>query len=200
MMDIFPYTVNTGNFSKHLRTDYHCFTEYNKFTNSFRNSRYYFWLIHKVVDCDISILMHYNYTLSVSPEFIVNEWLQDYDICTFKHPIRQCVYQEIKAVRGRLKGQNQPQEELNILNEQERYYKDIGIPVNMGGIPENSIVIRRHNDIVKRFNEAMWAHICTWSYRDQIAFPIVKLDFPELKVNYIEPDVRRNKYCSVYRR
>ncbi len=196
VMNIFPYCVNTNSYSNRVRTDIHCFTEYDKFKNPFRNSRYYYWNIHKLVDCDVSIFHHYGYALNVPVETVVKEWLGDNDIVTFKHPVRKCVYAEIRAVKGRLKAQNSPQEELDILAKQEIHYRDTGVPENMGNMSETSILIRRHNSITKQFNEAMWAHLCTWSYRDQISFPVILREFPELRIKFIEPDVRRNKYCT----
>jgi hypothetical protein len=189
---IIPYTVNVGNYDL-PRYDMICFTDYNRFINSERNSRIYFILPHKFIDCDISILVSCEVQVKIPYEQFVKEWLGDADMALFKHPWRDCVLEEIKAAECRMKSTD----ELNILRAQGEHYRNIGIPEHIGNLPETAIIIRRHNDRVKRFCEAWWAEMCCHSYRDQCSFPVVLRDFPDLKVNFIEPDVRVHPYTEI---
>lgn len=192
MDDLICYTVNIGNYDK-PRNDIKVFTEYDRYTNPERNSRIYFILPHKFMECSISMLISCEVFLKVPPERLVEEWLGDADMALFKHPWRDCVHEEAIAAECRMKRND----ELMILREQQKHYRDIGFPEHIGTLPETAIIIRRHNTIVKRFCEAWWAEMCRWSYRDQVSFPVVLRDFPDLKVNFITPDVRVHPYTTI---
>lgn len=188
---VVPYTVNVGGYDK-PRNDILCFSDYDRFVNPERNSRIYFILPHLFIDCEVSILVGCDVQVKVPYQQLVDEWLGDADMALFKHPWRDCVHEEIIAAEGRMK---RPKE-LEILRGQGQHYRDIGVPEHLG-LPETAITIRRHNRRVINFCNAWWAEMCRWSYRDQCSFSKVLLDFPELKVNYIEPDVRVHPYTSI---
>jgi hypothetical protein len=188
---IVPYTAIIGDYDA-PRKDLLCFTDYDRFTNAERNSRIYFILPHKFIDCDISILVSADTKVLIPYQQLVEEWLEDYDMVLFKHPWRDCVLEEIKAAETQIKREC----EMNILRAQGEHYRKIGIPEHIGNLPETAIIIRRHNKIVKQFCEAWWAEMCRWSYRDQCSFPVVLQDYPELKVRYIEPNVRVHPYFN----
>jgi hypothetical protein len=189
---IIPYTVNVGEYDA-PRSDIKCFTDYDRFSNNERNSRIYFILPHKFMQCDISILVSCEVTVKIPYEQLVEEWLGDADIALFKHPWRDCVHEEIKAAECRMKRID----ELKILQAQGEHYRSIGIPEHMGNLPETAIIIRRHTPKVNRFCEAWWAEMCRWSYRDQCSFSVVLREFPDIKVNFIEPDVRVHSYTEI---
>jgi len=174
------------------RDDILCFTDYNRFTNPERNSRIYFVLPHKFIDCDISILVSCEVKVKVPYEQLVKEWLGNADIAIFKHPWRDCVHEEIKAAECRMKRAD----ELAILREQGDYYKRIGVPEHLG-LCETAIIIRRHTPKVNHFCESWWAEMCRWSYRDQCSFNKVLMEYPDIKVKYIEPDVRVHPYTEI---
>lgn len=187
------YSVNVGNYDPPRKDNIKVFTEYNRFTNNPRNSRIYFILPHKFLNCRISVLISGELHLKVKPEVLVKEWLGDYDIALFKHPWRDCVHEEIVAALKVVK----LKDELEILKAQGEYYKKIKFPQHIGTLPETAIIIRRHTNLVRDFNNAWWAEMCRWSYRDQVSFPVVLRDFPKLKVNFITPDVRVHPYTSL---
>jgi len=58
------------------------------------------------------------------------------------------------------------------------------------------LIIRRHNELVKRFNERWWAEITRWSPRDQVSFPVVRREMPEVKINTITGDIRKHPYLD----
>lgn len=185
-MKIVQYTVNINNYDP-PRKDIISLNDYNLFRNDARNSRAAKILSHKFIDADISIYWDANkfQQLNLTSEQLVENYLGDCDIAVMKCSTgKDCIYQEIEGAKQRVKHQ----EEINILNNQYQHYKNIGIPEHIGTLAGFMPLIRRHNDKIKRFNEAWWAELCRWSYRDQIAFPIVLRDFPDLKVNWTSFD------------
>jgi hypothetical protein len=46
-------------------------------------------------------------------------------------------------------------------------------------------LVRRHSKEMAKFNEAWWAEMCRWSYRDQVSFPVAKSMFPNIKFKEI---------------
>lgn len=189
---IIPYSVNVGGYDFPRTDNILTFTDYDRFKSNDRNSRIYFILPHKFLDCDISVLISGEISITIPVERLVHEWLGDADMALFKHPWRDCVHDEIVAAECRIKSPD----ELKILREQGKYYRKIGVPEHLG-LPETGIVIRRHNRKVIDFCNDWWAEMCRWSYRDQCSFSKVLLDHPDLKINYIEPDVRVHPYCKI---
>ena len=170
------------------RSDVTVFSEYDRFYNNARNARMYFCMPHKFMDDDITILLSGKSKLLVSPEYLVKKYLRGYDMAIIKHPVRDCVYTEAQAAKARIKHPD----ELKALADQAEHYQNIGFPEKAGMI-ETGLFIRRNNKKVNAFNEAWWAEVCRWSYRDQVAFPVVLSRFPELKVNFIDAE-KKPKY------
>lgn len=196
---IVPYTMNVGGYDQ-PRKDILCFTDYNRFKSNHRNSRIYLAMPHKFINCEISILVSCEVTVKIPYEQLVKDWLGDADMALFKHPWRDCVHEEIIAAEHRVK-QTNDKEELDLLRAQGKHYRKIFFPEHAGHLPETAIIIRRHNALTNAFNEAWWAEMCKWSYRDQCSYPLVYHEFikvhPEFKVNYIEPDVRVHPYTTI---
>ncbi len=166
--------------------------DYDRFINNARNARMYFCLPHMFFDCDVSILVAGNISLNVEPEVLVREWLGDADMAVFRHPIRNCVYAEAEAAKVRVKHTD----EIALLDAQAEHYRTIGIPEHIGSLPETGVTIRKHNDRVRAFNADWWAEVCRWSYRDQVSFPVVLARHKDLKVNFIEGNLRHNPYIK----
>jgi hypothetical protein len=123
---------------------------------------------------------------------LVKEWLKDADMALWKHPSRDCIYEE--AVQA--KGLFHPSETIRRdIDRQIEHYRQIGIPRHIG-MAECGVIIRRNKPIVNRFNEAWWAEICCYSQRDQISFPVVLREFPDLKVNFIKGNSRHHEYFN----
>jgi len=192
-MKIQIYTAITDNYDK-SRNDILVFGEYDKFRASQRNYLIYKTLAHKFLDCDISVWIDGNLYLKATPEKLVEEWLGDFDMVIPKHPFRDCVYEEGMANIERIKHEKIGTEEIL---EQLKHYKEIGFPEHYGKLADTSFIIRRHNKIVEKFNEAWWAEICRYSYRDQVSFQYVLSKFPKLKVNFIE-SARNHPYFQYF--
>ena len=173
------------------RTDIKCFTDYDQFRRPVMNAKIFKILSHKFIDTDISVWVDGNIQLLIPEDEFIKEFLGDADIGVWKHFDRDCVYDEAPATIG-LGG-----DYTHKIQEQVDYYHSQGFPEH-AGLAECNVIVRRHIDEVKRFNEAWWAEICRWSCRDQIAFPYVLKDFPNLKVKYNQGNVRNHewfKYC-----
>jgi hypothetical protein len=152
---------------------------YNKFTDPRRNSRASKILAHKYINTEYSIYVDGNITLNVSPETLIEKYLGDHDIAVYKHPTRDCIYDEaIECAKRRL-------DDPEIIIEQAKAYEDSGYAKHKG-LAECGVIIRRHTPEVAQFNEAWWAEYCRYSRRDQISF-MFAVDKVGIRVNII-PD------------
>jgi len=187
-MNVRAYSAICGNYD-HPRED--AFSGYDKFRRNVMNAKIYKLLPHKFLDDDVTIWLDGNITLNLSPEEIVNYFLGDSDMALFKHPERDCIYDEAPCAAGLYEDEKIRAE----IFEQAEHYKKIGFPAH-AGMGECNMLIRRNTQKVNAFNEAWWAETCRWSNRDQMSFPVVLSRFPELKVNFISGNVRKHPYFS----
>jgi hypothetical protein len=155
---------------------------YDRFASPRRNSRAPKLLAHQFLDCDYSIWLDANVALKVPPEQIVSEFLAGHDIAVFKHPERDCLYEEAKTCAvHRL-------DDPEAIIEQAKKYEDAGFGKKRG-LGECNVIVRRHTPRVARFNESWWAEWCRGCVRDQISFPFA-LDQAGLSCNFVAPSAR----------
>jgi hypothetical protein len=185
MEQVFIYTAITGGKDK-PREDIKCFTKNICFDRPVIAAKVYKILSHLFIDTDISIWVDGNIKLLIPKEELVAQWLGDADIAVWKHFDRDCIYEEAQAAKG-LGG-----DYTKMIDEQIEEYKNKGFPRH-AGLAECNVIIRRHNDKVKAFNEDWWDEILKWSCRDQISFPVV-LARHDLKVNFVEGNVRKHDW------
>jgi Protein of unknown function (DUF616) len=106
-----------------------------------------------------------SHALTVNPWEVVDTGLSMAAmIATFKHPQRNCVYEEASACI-RLK-KDAPE---RLIDQARRYWNE-GYPRN-GGLYETSCVARRTSKLVLKLNEAWWSEILGGSCRDQVSLP-----------------------------
>lgn len=151
---------------------------YDKFKDPRRNSRASKILAHKYIDTEYSIYIDGNITLNVSPETLIEKYLKDYDIAVYRHPTRDCIYDE--AVECAKRNLDDPE----IIIEQAKAYEDSGYAKHKG-LAECGIIIRRHTPEVENFNTYWWAEYCRYSRRDQISF-MYAVDKVGIRVNIID--------------
>jgi hypothetical protein len=91
---------------------------------------------------------------------------------TFKHPQRNCIYQELMAC------QKLSKDNPRLMREQIKAYRAEGYPP-YNGLVETACVVRKNCKEVAEFNRYWWLQLDTYSYRDQLSFNYVahKLDF-----------------------
>jgi len=192
MNKIIAFTAITNEKDKQ-RNDIKVFSDYDKFNNSVMNAKIYKILPHKFLDCDISIWMDGNIYMLKEPEWYVKNWLGDNDIAFFRHYKSKSLDWELKWIKYVWRSRDRKVYEEAI--KQVEHYEKIGLPdkedMAMGGF-----IIRRHTPLVEKFNEAWWTEICRWGQRDQLSLPMVLRKFPELKVNRINENIKKNLYTK----
>lgn len=102
----------------------------------------------------------------VSISNLMDDMLGDSDMALFKHPIRNCIFDE--AHECMLVKNDDP----HIINNQIRKYIEDRMP-KQHGLNECTIILRRNNDKTKAFNQMWWNEIINGSTRDQISFNYV---------------------------
>jgi hypothetical protein len=121
---------------------------------------------------------------------LTDHYLEDYDMALFRHPERDCIYDEAEVCS------NRQLDNTEIIREQIKQYKEEGYPVH-NGLTENTIMLRRHlAPEVVRVDEDWWAQISRFSRRDQLSFNYVAWKH-NFKWATIKGALRDNDYFSV---
>jgi hypothetical protein len=151
---------------------------YDKFKDPRRNSRIHKILIHKFVESKYTIWIDGNIKMINPPEEIIETYMKGYDMAIFKHPNRDCIYDEA-LICAKLK-----LDDPELIIEQAKWYEDHEYAKHKG-LCEGGVIIRKNTQKVRDFNEAWWADYCRFSRRDQLSlFPA--LDKVGINVNYID--------------
>lgn len=151
---------------------------YDRFIDARRNSRAQKILAHKYVDSEYSIYIDGNMSLLKPPEELIDKHLKDYDIAVYRHPTRDCIYDEsIACVERRL-------DDPEVIIDQMKSYENAGYARHKG-LCECGVIFRRHTPKVEAFNNAWWAEYCVNSRRDQLSFMYVA-DKVGIRVNAIQ--------------
>jgi len=96
-------------------------------------------------------------------EQLAAKYLQDTDICLFRHMERNCVYQELEACLRMKK------DDPTTMRAQIHGYRSEQYPYN-NGLAETTAVLRRHTDKMQELNERWWKEVREKSIRDQLSF------------------------------
>jgi hypothetical protein len=131
----------------------------------------------------ITIWLDGNIHLNVTPRQLVDEFLGDADIGVFRHPFRGSVRDESAACITLAK------DDAAVIRNQVDEYMAAGFPDDLG-LMECGVVIRRDNHRTRRFNQQWWWHVCQHSIRDQISFPFVAWQNPDVKIRINDGNVR----------
>jgi hypothetical protein len=115
----------------------------------------------------------------------IDEFLAEHDWATFKHPLRQCIYEEAEACI------QQAKDDPDVIRRQMASYRAENYPPN-NGLVELTIILRRHTEAVRQLNEAWFREIRKNSRRDQLSFNYVAHK-TGLKVGYIPESFRRGR-------
>jgi UDP:flavonoid glycosyltransferase YjiC (YdhE family) len=99
-------------------------------------------------------------------ERLVALYLRGVDLCILRHRTRTCIYDEGAVCAAR--GLDDP---ARITAQLERY-RAAGFPAH-AGLAESTVILRRHNAAVARFERAWWDELVRGSRRDQLSFPVV---------------------------
>ena len=131
-----------------------------------------------------------NLFLLISPEEIVEKWLGDADMALLRHYKSKNLDWELKWIKyiWRSKDRGVYEEAKKQVEGYEKYN------IQKEEMGMCGMIIRRHTPIVERFNEAWWSEICCKGQRDQLSFPIIRRQFPEMKVNLVEGNIKNYPY------
>ena len=93
--------------------------------------------------------------------------LNEIGIGVHNHNLRDCVYDELKAVKKlkKIKPEN--------AKKHEEYLKNNNMPKNYGLLQCNIIVREHHNEVCKKIMNEWWEEFLKFPYRDQISLPYV---------------------------
>lgn len=113
------------------------------------------------------ITIYVDGSIQITSEKFVQYCVQNLasDMVLFKHPNRDCIYEELKASQSLEKYKTEP------INEQIEAYKQL-YPRN-GGLYACGVLVRKHTEEVKRVMQSWWLENIKWSYQDQLSFPFV---------------------------
>lgn len=115
---------------------------------------------------DYYIWLDSTHILESDPDELIENYLKGSDIAVFKHPERDCVYEEGELVK-KIKF-----DYPNLIEEQLDFYRQMNYPEN-NGLYELPVRIQRNNGRTQQFGLMWWEQICMFSSRDQISFPFV---------------------------
>ena len=198
-MKVEIYTSIAGDNDSKRKDKIKNFTGFSKFKRDVYNSR-----IHKILphllfpDVDATVWIDGNIYLreGIDVEEMVKELLGDNDIVLFKHPTRDCLYQEAIVCKNLYI--DRVKDEVDKAIDEQIYFYEFNKFPNHFGLWETGVMIRRNNDKMKQFNEKWWSHISMFSNRDQLSFPYVVKELPDVKIGLITGNVRTHPYFKIY--
>lgn len=87
------------------------------------------------------------------------------DMVLYKHPWRDCIYEELIESRKLQKYEGE------IMEAQiEEYKKTVN---RHSGLYACGLLVRKHTDLIKNLMKDWWVENTKWSYQDQLSFPVV---------------------------
>lgn len=135
--------------------------------NPRRAARHFKVLAHKYFPDAITLWTDSNVQLAVDPKTILDELLADADVGVFRHPIRDCIYDEALACIVKRKDNE------TVIRDQMARYRTDNFPEHYG-LAETPILARTGHARVIEFNELWWYEIGHGSVRDQLSFDYVR--------------------------
>jgi len=155
------FQAEVEGWTKHKAFD---FTSYVNFRER-RNAK-----IYKILPfCFLPSYDYYVYVdsghiLETDPEELIEKYLKDSDIAVFKHPERDCAYEEGEEVK---KIEFDTKE---LIEQQLNFYTEVNFPRHFG-LYELPARIQRNTEKTQTMSLLWWELICKFSSRDQISFP-----------------------------
>lgn len=137
---------------------------------------------------EYSLWIDGNVRLKVPMQVLIDKYLKDTDIAFFKHPLRDCIYQEADTCRRLIL------DDVFTMELQMRDYKKEGYPEH-NGLIDGSIILRRHTPQIEKLNDAWWRQIVKYSRRDQLSFNYVAW---KLGIKYTIMDGFNHVYSNEY--
>ncbi len=169
-----------------------------EFKDMRREARKFKILSHKYLkNYDYSIWLDGSYEFLDDLGKFYKKWLGKNHIAIKKHPERNCVYDEAQfCLKQKLDVQKSINRQIN------KYLRE-GYPKNHG-LVESSILIRKHTEDVKKFNEMWWWEVKNFSKRDQISFNYItyklNMNYSIIPKNDLESTLNWRGHSKVFKR
>ena len=130
-----------------------------------RNTKIFKILAHHYFpEYEYSLWVDGTHVPAVDPRFLVHTFLEKSDIALFRHPVRNCIYEEMAECIRCCK------DDPAVIREQEHAYRNDGYP-EQRGLVTCTVILRRHSAAgVREAMEAWWREIERHSVRDQLSF------------------------------
>jgi hypothetical protein len=164
------------------------------FKNQRRNARWHKLNSHILFpNYEYTIWIDGSITLKEKPQYFIDNFLKRADIASFRHPDRDCIYEEAEKCKELLL------DDLKTIDNQMKIYQDEGYGKHQG-LSETKMVIRKNNERVKQFNTLWLAEVVNFSFRDQLSFNYC-LWKTKINFNYIElldRSLGLNRYPGCY--
>lgn len=143
------------------------FSDCHRFSNR-RNAKIYKILPEMFLDYEFFIWTDATHEVIQDPESICQKYIinPNCDMAVFEHRLRNCIYEEaeeIKKIHADI-----PQ----LIDNQVEIYKNNYKFPEKNGLYELPGFVKRVSDKTKSFSLQWWEHICKFSSRDQISFPV----------------------------
>ena len=138
---------------------------------------------------ELSVWVDGNITLKGSLNELTEKTLvDDCSIYVPKHPSRDCIYSEAKAVISMKKDK-----EENV-NPQIDRYEEEGFPSKYGLLQSNIVIRKHNNEDCKKLMEAWSDEVINGSHRDQLSFNYVLWKNNDVKVIYLDKKIYKSEW------
>lgn len=118
------------------------------------------------LDHEYSLYVDANFTVNSDPWEVIERFLGGADFALHRHPERDCIYDEAIVCGATNRAP------VKVLARQTRAYERQGYPRHHG-LYECGILLRKNTAMVRSLCSSWWAHVQTYSARDQVSFPVV---------------------------
>ena len=191
------YTAIFGDYDNHREPtvisdgwDYVLFTDNKEITSSVCDIRYveptmnsvrmarYIKIMYFDFLKDYDVYFWHDSSLQVNTD--LNEFFTiDSDITLMKHPDRTCLFDEATTVMH-----EDIDKPFKILPQME-HYENLNMPYDYG-LHATGLLLRKDNDMVRKFMSSWWSEILRGSHRDQLSFDFVRWLYPNISIKAIE--------------
>jgi len=119
---------------------------------------------------EYSLYLDSTVVLRAEPEELVPFLAPEADICLFRHPARDCLYDEAEEVIRR------GLDKEEVVRAQVARYREEGIEPH-AGLWAGTVILRRHTPFMRFLSEAWWKEVEAGSCRDQISLAYIVQKF-----------------------
>ena len=153
-----------------------------------RNRQVKIWFPAAWNGYEYSLYVDSTVELLVDPRELIPLLEPGSDICVFRHPHRDCVYEEAREVVRQRKAK------AEVVARQVAAYRGRGV-IPHSGLWACTVILRRHTPFMREFGRRWWAEVEAFSHRDQISFPVVVAE-TGAKVSEFPGSLLQNEFIS----